>query len=97
MKARFIFPADEELNEAVNYYNYQLPGLGHQFYQEVNQAIDRIVKFPDAWTKVGKYSRRYILRRFPYALYYSKENSDIIILAVANLHRDPEYYRDRIR
>jgi len=97
MNARFVFLAEEELDEAVNYYNDQMPGLGSQFYQEVNQAIDRIIKFPNAWTEVGKYARRYLLRRFPYALLYSKENGDIIILAVANLHRDPDYYRDRIR
>jgi len=97
MKARFIFPANEELDEAVNYYNFQVPGLGNQFYKEVNQAIERIIKFPDAWTKVGKNTRRYLLRRFPYALLYSKENGKILILAVANLHRNPEYYKDRIR
>lgn len=97
MKARFLFPAEEELDETINYYNYQIPGLGNQFYEEVNQAINRIIKFPNAWTKVGKHARRCLLRRFPYALLYSIENSAIIILAVANLHRNPEYYRDRIR
>ena len=97
MKIRFISPANNELEEAVRYYDHQLPGLGFRFFQEVSAAIDRIKFMPEAWTKIGERTRRCILKGFPYALLYIIEPSEILITAVANLHRDPDHYTDRIK
>ena len=97
MKVRFISPANNELDEAVRYYDHQLPGLGFRFFQEVTAAIDRIRFMPEAWTKIGEQTRRCLLKGFPYALLYIIEPSEILITAVANLHRNPEHYNDRIR
>lgn len=96
MKVRFISPANIELDEAVRYYNHQLPGLGFRFYQEVGTAIERISLMPEAWIKIGKHTRRCTLKGFPYGLLYAIEIDEILITAVAHLHRDPEYYRHRI-
>jgi hypothetical protein len=97
LKVRLVSPANKELDEAVRYYDHQLPGLGFRFFQEVAAAIERIRAMPEAWTKIGDRSRRCILKGFPYALLYIVEPSEIIITAVANLHRDPEHYKDRTR
>jgi hypothetical protein len=97
LKVRFISPANNELDEAVRYYDHQLPGLGFRFFQEVTAAIDRIRFMPEAWTKIGERTRRCLLKGFPYALLYIIEPSEILITAVANLHRNPERYNDRIR
>ncbi|MBL0716435.1 MAG: hypothetical protein JJV89_00150, partial [Desulfosarcina sp.] len=51
---------------------------------------------PEAWAKIGKHTRRCILKGFPYALLCAIEIDEILITAVAHLHRDPEYYRNRI-
>lgn len=39
--------------------------------------------------------RRMILSRFPYKLLYSIETDCIYIIAVAHLHRAPDYWVDR--
>lgn len=97
MKVRFISPAYNELDESIGYYNHQLPGLGFRFFQEVAAAIDRIKYMPEAWTKIGARTRRCLLKGFPYAILYVIEPPEILITAVANLHRNPENYKDRIR
>ena len=96
MNVRLVFPADIELDEAVRYYNHQLPGLGFRFFQQVNADIERIRLMPDAWTKVGERTRRCLIKDLPYALLYAIESEEILITAVAHLHRDPEHYKDRI-
>ena len=50
---------------------------------------------PEAWTKTGEHTRRCILKGFPYALLYIVESQEILITAIANLHRDPEHYKNR--
>jgi hypothetical protein len=96
LKVRFISPANVELDEAIRYYDHQLPGLGFRFFQEVGSAIERIRVMPEGWTKLGEATRRCILKGFPYALLYVIEAQEILITAVAHLHRHPEYYKDRI-
>jgi hypothetical protein len=97
MNIRYIYPSELELDEAIEYYNYQLPGLGSEFYNEINRTIERISRFPKAWAKVGLYTRRCLLKQFPYAILYTIDNNDdILILAIANMHRNPLYYKDRI-
>lgn len=96
MKIRFLSPANIELDEAVRYYEHQMAGLGYRFFQEVSAAIERIIFMPEAWTKIGIKTRRCMLKGFPYALLYVAEKEEIVITAVAHLHREPEYYSSRI-
>jgi len=45
----------------------------------------------------GRRVRRCRLSRFPYALIYTIDNGDILVLAVAHLQRRPDYWRDRLK
>jgi hypothetical protein len=96
LKVRLLTPANLELVEAIEYYDHQLPGLGHRFFQETSTAIERIRLMPEAWTKIGKRTRRCMLKGFPYAILYIIEPGEILITAIAHFHRDPKHYKDRI-
>jgi len=95
VSVRFLDVAQQELDEAVVYYNNHKPGLGDAFLLEAVAAIDRIRRFPHAWHPLGESSRRCLLRRFPYGLVYHEEKGEILIVAVAHLHRRPGYWRER--
>jgi hypothetical protein len=96
LKVRFLSPASIGLDEAIRYYDHQLPGLGFRFLQEVEVSIDRMKLMPEAWTKIGEQTRRCLIKGFPYALLYILETDEILITAVAHLHRDPQHFRNRI-
>lgn len=97
MTVRLLDVAQQELGETILYYNGESPGLGDAFLLETVAAIDRIRRFPEAWHPLGDKIRRCRLRRFPYGLIYSKDEEGILILAVAHTHREPGYWRDRLR
>jgi plasmid stabilization system protein ParE len=94
---RFLEIAELELDQAVHWYNAQAPGLGDAFLIEVLSAADRIAQLPQAWHPLGEGLRRCRLSRFPYGLIYAIENGDVLVLAVAHLHRRPDYWRDRMK
>src|SRR5262249_21644631 len=94
---RFLEIAEIELDEAIRWYGMQSPGLGDAFLIEVLAATDLIVRFPEAWQPLGEGVRRCRLSRFPYGLIYTTINDDVLVLAVAHLHRRPDYWRDRLR
>ena len=95
MTVRFLAPAEHELDDAISYYNAEVAGLGDAFLLEVISALDRIRHFPDAWHPLSENTRRCQLKRFPYALIYEASDSGVLIVAVANLHRHPAYWKSR--
>lgn len=96
MKINFLEIAQIELDEAIEYYNYEVTELGDAFLTEVLNALDRIGKFPDSWTPCSNRTRRCQTRRFPYGIIYQIRNQEILVVAIANLHRKPDYWKDRI-
>lgn len=97
MNVRVLEVAQQELDEAVSYYNGQVAGLGGAFLLEAIAAIERIRQFPDAWHPLGGNVRRCRLRRFPYGLIYHAGGTEILLVAVAHTHRRPAYWRDRLK
>jgi toxin ParE2 len=97
MNVRFSDAALAELEQAVGWYDRRCDGLGEQLLDEVETARARIVERPHAWQKLGDGARRFRLRRFPYGLIYLVDGEDIVILAVAHLHRKPDYWRERLQ
>jgi plasmid stabilization system protein ParE len=90
-------PAQIELEEEVKYYNAQQPGLGYDFAKEVADTIARILRYPEAWTKLSKRTRRCRTKRFPYGVFYQITGDKILIVAVGHLRREPSYWRNRVK
>jgi len=95
LKVRFYKAAERELDEAIAYYEQQMPGLGRRYREAVKDALDRIKQFPDAYSPLSYRTRRCLLSRFPYGIIYRPTQSEIIVVAVGHLHRRPEYWASR--
>ncbi len=87
--------AEAEFEEATEYYEECKPGLGLDFAEEVYAAISRIRKFPEAWAELSANTRRCLTNRFPFGVIYQTKQNEIRIVAVANLHRRPNYWKTR--
>lgn len=87
--------AEEEFNKAIDYYEDIEPGLGYDFALEVYSTVRRSVDFPKAWAVLEGAIRRSLVRRFPYGVLYSEEHEEIFVVAVMNLHREPDYWKHR--
>ncbi|MGD8784577.1 MAG: type II toxin-antitoxin system RelE/ParE family toxin [Thioalkalispiraceae bacterium] len=96
MKIKFLDVAQQELDEAIEYFNNEAAGLGQDFLAEVLKSLDRIGSYPHAWHPCSARTRRCLLRRFPYGVIYQVLENEILIIAVACLHREPEYWQKRI-
>jgi plasmid stabilization system protein ParE len=92
---RLLSVAEAELVEAAKWYEKQAPGLGQQFLDEFEATMDRVTRFPEAWTRISNRHRRCRFRRFPYAVIYSRTESSIRVAAVADMRRDPERMKQR--
>jgi plasmid stabilization system protein ParE len=95
MNVRLLAVAEAELDEAIAWYGRQAPGLGDAFLVELLRALRLIERHPYAWQALDSDIRRCRLTRFPYAILYGLEGSDIVVLAIAHMHRAPTYWRNR--
>jgi plasmid stabilization system protein ParE len=92
---RFLPQAERDLSDALDYYEMCQPGLGTEFLIEIRKAVARILDYPDGWTSVSDNARRCLTNRFPYEIIYAIEDNGILILAVANQHRLPGFWKNR--
>ena len=84
-----------ELNEAAQYYESKVTGLGVAFLAEVERSIKQIRDNPEAAPLILSFVRRKLLRRFPYNIMYSVVEDTVRILAIANQKRRPFYWYRR--
>jgi toxin ParE2 len=94
LKVIFSELAKEELDDATHYYELEFEGLGQRFKESIRQAARRISEYPKAWSIESGEIRKCLLYKFPYKLLYSVEKDHIFIIAVAHLHRKPDYWMD---
>jgi len=94
---RFHPKASEELHAVASYYEGKRSGLGVLFIAEAKRSRDRIVELSAAAREVRKSILRRSIRRIPYFLFYSVEEKEIFIVAVAHRRRRPEYWEKRMK
>ena len=95
MKFLFHPEAEQELNQAVDYYNNCQPSLGLDFLREVYISIKNILAYPHAWTQLSKNTRRCLTNRFPFGIIYQVNHNCIYIIAIMQLNRKPDYWQQR--
>ena len=95
MRFEFSPEARTEFEDGERYYERQVSGLGARFRSDVRETLVRLRNWPLAAPVERGEIRRLILSRFPYKLLYSVEADCIYILAVAHLHRAPDYWVER--
>ena len=89
--------ADSEVETAFDWYEHELTGLGLEFLDELRRAYGQIVAGPFKYPKLRLNTRRALLKRFPYAVYFAVDNEIIVVLAVFHTSHDPERWQRRSR
>ena len=91
--------ARAELIAAGKWYEQQA-GRGNAFLDAVAEAIVEVGNTPRRFARVPYRTkgevRRYLIRRFPYAVIYEMRGDQAVVLAVAHTSRRPGYWRERL-
>lgn len=94
---RLLAAAEDEANEAFDWYESELTGLGDEFRNEVKLALSRIVSRPLQFRVVYRSDiRRARIRRFPFSIIFKLENDSILVLAIFHEKRNPITWQGRI-
>ena len=95
LEVRLRPEAEQDLSDAAAWYEAQVPGLGHRFLDEVLAAFSSVSETPLMYPVVHRNTRRALIHRFPFGVYYRVEQTDIVVLAVMHGSRNPRRWKIR--
>jgi toxin ParE1/3/4 len=98
MKPVLLHPeAEIELEEAADFYEGRRTGYGELFRAEMDDALAQICNNPTVFSPYkGGPTRRRLLKRFPFGVYFVERAHAIYVVAVVNQRRRPDYWIDRL-
>ena len=96
MKISFVPEAAKDLDDAVEWYEAERKGLGKSFAKTSDESVLRIARYPFIGTEVKAGVYRSLVKRYPYALYYAILDDEIMIYAIAHLHRKTFHWSSRL-
>lgn len=96
MKVRLHPEARAELREARGWYYERSPLSATAFAHAVDNAVSRIVEAPTQYPLAEHGTRKLVLQRFPFNMFYLPSESEIVIVALAHQKRRPGYWSSRI-
>jgi plasmid stabilization system protein ParE len=89
--------AELDIKDSIQYYCNKEAGLEKKFIFVLNQTFQLIAANPFSFPLIWKSIRKFVVKDFPFNIYYIAENERIFILAVFHIKRDPNVWRSRLR
>jgi len=87
--------AEADIERAARWYEAELPGLGAEFLESIQDTVAAILESPLMYPAVEGDVRRAIMRRFPFLVYFTLDDDVVCMLAVLHGRRDPNSWRIR--
>lgn len=86
---RFLPEVTEDLLAAFEWYEAQAESLGEEFLRMFYACAGEIPENPLRYPTIHREYRRRLMRRFPYAIYFTVRGTEIVTLGVFHCARDP--------
>lgn len=87
--------AEEELWEAVDYYDENRHRLGREFARELQTVMKNVREHPARFPKVKNELRKAVLNRFPYIIIFEIQSDTVFVLSIFHTSRNPKVWQER--
>ena len=95
MELAFHPEAVEEAAAAREWYEQRSPKAANAFVSALEAAFADLIEGPHRQPGDQAGFRRLLVDRFPFAIVYVLRLDQVLVVAVAHLHRRPRYWQDR--
>ena len=97
MKPVLVRPAAAaDIEDTFLWYQTQRLGLGDEFREALRFTLNQVGENPQSYPVIHRGTRRALLKRFPYGVYYREFPQVIIVVACMHGRRDPKRWQSRI-
>jgi plasmid stabilization system protein ParE len=96
MRSSVVRPAAaRDISSAYAWYEGEREGLGEEFLVEVRATIDAVLDAPEAYPILHRQTRRALVHRFPYGLFFRLVDGVVVVVSCTHTHRNPETWKRR--
>jgi len=87
--------AELDFDQSYKYYAKESKQLAQKFYNEVNDSFHKITENPESQPIADFDTRKYVLKKFPFVVYYMIRLCIIRVIAIFHSSRNPEVWKNR--
>jgi plasmid stabilization system protein ParE len=87
--------AGRDLDRAYAWYERERKGLGEEFLAAVFTTAKQILENPESYPVLHRQTRRALVHRFPYGLFYRIIGETIVVVACFHTSRNPTGWQRR--
>jgi plasmid stabilization system protein ParE len=87
--------AATDIETARGWYEREREGLGDEFLDEVLTTVHSVLAMPEAYPVVKRQTRRALVHRFPYGLFYRVVAETVVFVACFHTSRNPDLWKRR--
>jgi plasmid stabilization system protein ParE len=91
-----LHQADSDIQGAFNRYEDIQAGRGELFLKQLDLALGFLKQNPEAGRPYGARYRRFLVRGFPFGVFYQVQPTRIVVAAVIDLRQNPETIRKKL-
>jgi hypothetical protein len=86
-----------DADEAIEYYEKKLQGLGKRFYLSFLRCLEDIQSSPFTYSFIKDPVRRHLIEKFPYKVYYIVTDETIFVIGVSHAKRSNAFIKRRLK
>lgn len=87
--------AEADLEKSYAYYLEESPKLADTFFKSINSIFNDIKRNPLIFPVAYEDIRKYVVKKFPFVIYYQIDKSKIKVIAIFHTSRNPEIWNER--
>ena len=87
--------AAAEIEAGYRWYEQNRPGPGEEFLDAVDYIVGLIASHPERFPIVHRDTRRVVLSRFPFSIFYRSKAGHVIVVACFHSKKNPNVWKLR--
>ncbi|MGX1025110.1 type II toxin-antitoxin system RelE/ParE family toxin [Flavobacterium sp. CS20] len=87
--------AELDLDKSYEFYYENNPKVADTFFQRIKLGFENIKENPVTFPIAHKDVRKYVIKKFPFVIYYRIINTSIQVIAIFHTSRNPEIWNER--
>ncbi len=96
MRSYVVRPAAaRDIRSAYAWYEGERDGLGEEFLIEVRATLGAVLDAPESYPVLHRETRRALVRRFPYGLFYRIVDGLVVVVSCVHTRREPGTWKRR--
>ena len=87
--------SDYDLKDAIDYYNWEQPGLGERLFNNLYDKIEKIIVKPSTYAIRYDNVRCAKISHFPFMVHFIDQPDFIVVIGILHTSRNPQLWKQR--